>query len=314
MIKDSYQSPQPQGSQITPFLQFIILIALTIGMLIVCGLVAAGIIGVIFGSQTLTDTFTFNTRNPHVGAALWTLQIISTTLPLYLAPVIFARCIVREPVDYLKITPKFPPVLLLLILSIMICSSPVMEVLVNVNQKLTLPAPLKSLEDVLRAMEAQAQKATEAMLQMKTISDMIFAVLVVGLLTAIAEEFLFRGCLQTIMIRWTGNPHAAIWITAILFSAFHMEFFTFLPRVALGVFFGYFVMWSGSIWTSVWAHFLNNATQVVILYLYSQKRSPLDPNDQHVFNYQSYALSVIIILILLFMYRNTAKGKSPLLS
>jgi membrane protease YdiL (CAAX protease family) len=177
-----------------------------------------------------------------------------------------------------------------------------------------LPAPLKSLEDALRAMEAQAQKATEAMLQMKTISDMLFAVLVVGLLTAIAEEFLFRGCLQTIMIRWTGNPHAAIWITAILFSAFHMEFFTFLPRVALGVFFGYFVMWSGSIWTSVWAHFLNNATQVVILYLYSQKRITLDPNDQHVFNYQSYALSLIIILILLFMYRNTAKGKSPLLS
>jgi len=314
MIKDPYLSPQPQGSQITPFLQFIILIALTIGMLIVCGLIAAGIIGVIFGSQTATDTFTFNTRNPNVGAALWTLQIISTTLPLYLAPVIFARFIVREPVDYLKITPKFPPVLLLLILSIMICSSPVMEVLVNVNQKLVLPAPLKSLEDALRAMEAQAQKATEAMLQMKTISDMLFAVLVVGLLTAIAEEFLFRGCLQTIMIRWTGNPHAAIWITAILFSAFHMEFFTFLPRVALGVFFGYFVMWSGSIWTSVWAHFLNNATQVVILYLYSQKRITLDPNDQHVFNYQSYALSLIIILILLFMYRNTAKGKSPLLS
>jgi len=173
---------------------------------------------------------------------------------------------------------------------------------------------LKALEDVLRAMEAQAQKATDTMLQMKTVWDMLFAVLVVGLLTAIAEEFLFRGCLQTTMIRWTGNPHAAIWITAILFSAFHMEFFTFLPRVALGVFFGYFVMWSGSIWTSVWAHFLNNATQVVILYLYQQKRITLDPNDQHVFNYQSYALSVIIILILLFMYRNTAKGKSPLLS
>ncbi|WP_121808550.1 CPBP family intramembrane glutamic endopeptidase [Mucilaginibacter kameinonensis] len=314
MIKDPIQVPQPQRSQITPSLQFIILIALTIGLLIVCSLIAAGIIGAIFGTQTLTDTFTFNVHNPHVGAALWTLQIISTTLPLYLTPVIFARFIVKEPVDYLKVTPKFPPVLLLLILSIMICSSPVMEVLVNVNQKLVLPAPLKSLEDALRAMEAQAQKATEAMLQMKTISDMLFAVLVVGLLTAIAEEFLFRGCLQTIMIRWTGNPHAAIWITAILFSAFHMEFFTFLPRVALGVFFSYFVMWSGSIWTSVWAHFLNNATQVVILYLYSQKRITLDPNDQHVFNYQSYALSVIIILILLFMYRNTAKGKSPLLS
>jgi membrane protease YdiL (CAAX protease family) len=283
-------------------------------MLIVCSLIAAGIIGVVFGTKTLGDALAFNTQNPHAGAALWTLQIISTTLPLFVAPLVFARFIVKEPADYLKATFKFPPVLLILILSIMICSSPVMEVLVNVNQKLALPASLKGLEDILRAMEAQAQKATETMLQMNTVWDMLFAVLVIGLLTAIAEEFLFRGCLQTIMIRLTKNPHAAIWITAILFSAFHMEFFTFLPRVALGVFFGYFVMWSGSIWTSVWAHFLNNATQVVILYLYQQKRIKLDPNDQHVFNYQSYALSLIIILILLFMYRNTAKGKSPLLS
>jgi membrane protease YdiL (CAAX protease family) len=314
MIKEPYQDPQPQGSQITPILQFVILSAGTIGLVFIFSLIAAGIITVIFGAGTLADTFAFNTRNPHIGPALWTLQIISTTLPLFLTPLLFARFIVKEPGEYLKATSKFPPVLLLLILSIMICSSPVMEVLVNINEKLVLPDSMKALEAILRSMEDQAQKATDAMLQMKTVWDMIWGVLVVGLFTAIAEEFLFRGALQTIMIRLTKNPHAGIWITAILFSAFHMEFFTFLPRVALGVFFGYFVMWSGSIWPSVWAHFLNNGTQVVIMYLYQQKKITLDPDDQHVFNYQSYALSLIIILILLFMYRNTAKGKSPLLS
>ncbi|MEO3405854.1 CPBP family intramembrane glutamic endopeptidase [Mucilaginibacter sp. CAU 1740] len=314
MIKEPYQDPQPQGSQITPILQFVILSAGTIGLVFIFSLIAAGIITVIFGAGTLADTFAFNTHNPHIGPALWTLQIISTTLPLFLTPLLFARFIVKEPQTYLKATAKFPPVLLLLILSIMICSSPVLEVLVNINEKLVLPDSMKALEAILRSMEDQAQKATDAMLQMKTVWDMIWGVLVVGLFTAIAEEFLFRGALQTIMIRLTKNPHAGIWITAILFSAFHMEFFTFLPRVALGVFFGYFVMWSGSIWPSVWAHFLNNGTQVVIMYLYQQKKITLDPDDQHVFNYQSYALSLIIILILLFMYRNTAKGKSPLLS
>jgi hypothetical protein len=85
-----------------------------------------------------------------------------------------------------------------------------------------------------------------------------------------------------------------------------MEFFSFLPRVALGVFFGYFVAWSGSIWTSVWAHFLNNGSAVVITYLYQHKAISLNPDDQHVFNYGSYVFSLIIILILLYIYRNIA--------
>lgn len=314
MIKEPYQQPQPQGSQITPLLQFIILAAGTIVLVFILSLIATGLIWVFFGEKTFTDAISFNTQNPKMAQALWLLQVIGTTLPLFLAPLLFAKFIAREPDTYLKPTFKFQPVLLVFILAIMVFASPIMEVLVNVNQKLVLPESMKAFEALLRSMEDQAQKATEAMLQMKTVWDMLFAVLVVGLLTAIAEEFLFRGALQTIMIRLTKNSHAAIWITAILFSAFHMEFFTFLPRVALGVFFGYFVMWSGSIWTSVWAHFLNNATQVVIMYLYQQKKITLNPDDQHVFNYQSYALSVIIILILLFMYRNIAKGKSLLLS
>lgn len=314
MIKEPYQQPQPQGGQITPFLQFIILSVGTVALVFVLSLIATGLIWAFFGEKTFTDALSFNTQNPKTGQALWLLQIVGTTLPLFLAPVLFAKFVVNEPKTYLKPAFNFHPVLLIFIFAIMFFSSPVMEVLVNINEKLVLPDSMKALENLLRSMEAQAQKATGAMLQMKTIWDMLFAVLVVGLLTAIAEEFLFRGALQTIMIRLTKNPHSAIWITAILFSAFHMEFFTFLPRVALGVFFGYFVMWSGSIWTSVWAHFLNNATQVVIMYLYSQKKISLNPDDQHVFNYQSYALSLIIILILLFMYRNIAKGKSLLLS
>ncbi|AYL98360.1 CPBP family intramembrane glutamic endopeptidase [Mucilaginibacter celer] len=314
MIKEPYQQPQPQGSQITPFLQFIILSVGTVALVFVLSLIATGLIWVFFGEKTFTDALSFNTQNPNMGRALWLLQIVGTTLPLFLAPWLFAKFIMKDAHSYLKADVKFQPVLLIFILAIMVFSSPVMEVLVNVNEKLVLPDSMKALENLLRSMEEQAQKATEAMLQMKTVWDMLFGVLVVGLLTAIAEEFLFRGVLQTIMIRLTKNPHAGIWITAILFSAFHMEFFTFLPRVALGVFFGYFVMWSGSIWPGVWAHFLNNATQVVIMYLYQQKKISLNPDDQHVFNYQSYALSLIIILILLFMYRNIAKGKSLLLS
>jgi hypothetical protein len=93
-----------------------------------------------------------------------------------------------------------------------------------------------------------------------------------------------------------------------------MEFFTFLPRVFLGALFGYFVAYSGSIWTGVWGHFLNNGSAVVITYLYQRKTITLDPDDQHVFNYPVYAFSLIIVLFLLFIYRNISMNKKPVLN
>jgi hypothetical protein len=164
----------------------------------------------------------------------------------------------------------------------------------------------------MRDSEDQAEKLTEALLQMKTIWDLIKDVLLIGLLTAIVEEFMFRGVLQTIFVRWTKNTHVAIWITAILFSAFHMDFFGFLPRMALGVLFGYFVAWSGSIWPAVWAHFLNNATAVVVTYLFNHKQIKINPDDQHLFSYSGYIISLAIVLFLLFVYRKTAFDKKPI--
>jgi membrane protease YdiL (CAAX protease family) len=309
MIQEPIKEYIPQRSYISPFIQFLTLVGITIAALFVFTAIAAGIILALFGLKTLTNTFGFNTQDPHVGVALWILQIVSTTIPLFIAPVIFARFIVHQPQEYLKPTFKFTPVLLAIVFSIMLFSMPTMEVLSNINQKLVLPHALKGLEDWMRNAEQAAQKATEAMLHMNTIWDMLWAVFVVGLLTAIAEEFLFRGVIQTIFLKWTKNKHVAIWITAILFSAFHMEFFTFLPRVFLGVIFGYFVVYSGSIWTSVWAHFLNNSSAVVITYLFQHKTIKLDPDDQHVFNLGAYAFSLIIVLFLLFVYHKVAMNK-----
>ena len=63
--------------------------------------------------------------------------------------------------------------------------------------------------------------------------------------------------------KWTSNPHTIIWIAAILFSAFHLQFYGFLPRMILGAYFGYLLYWSKSIWIPVFAHFVNNAFAVI---------------------------------------------------
>jgi membrane protease YdiL (CAAX protease family) len=196
----------------------------------------------------------------------------------------------------------------------MFISSPLIEFLANINQKMSFPPSLKFIYDWMREKEDTAQKLTGILLQMKTVGSMIRNVIIVGLLTAIAEEFMFRGVIQTIFTRWTKNYHAAIWITAILFSSFHMEFFGFLPRMALGALLGYMVAWSGSIWPAVWGHFINNGTAVVVTYLYQHKKIKVNPDDQHMFNYAAYIFSLIIVLFLLFMYYKLATDKKQRLA
>jgi len=212
-------------------MQFVAFIGLTVGLLILGNLVALGTIYVTYGIQTVKLIMDFDLSKPQAIKALWILQILGTTMPILLTPIIFGTLIIKEPKAYLKTNFHFLPVLLLIVFSVMVISSPIMEVLVLLNQKMVLPEFLKGVENWMRASEQQAQKATEALLHMNSWWDVVVAVLFIGLVTAVAEELMFRGCLQTIFIRWTHNTHVAIWITAALFSAFHMEFFGFFPRL-----------------------------------------------------------------------------------
>ncbi len=308
MINTPVKDLEKGGNQIHPGLQFLIFLVLSFAILIIGTIIGLAVVTALYGSNTLIAIGNLKVTTPHFVNSLWVLQIIGTTLPILATPVFFAYVIVREPQNYLKPGFRFSWILIVLVLAIMFISSPIMEFLSNLNQKMVLPPFLKWMRDS----EDQAQKLTEALLQMKTIWDLIKDVLLIGLLTAIVEEFMFRGVLQTILVRWTKNTHVAIWITAILFSAFHMEFFGFLPRLALGALFGYFVAWSGSIWPAVWAHFLNNATAVVVTYLFNHKLIKVNPDDQHLFSYTGYIISLAIVLFLLFVYKKTAFNKTPI--
>ncbi len=296
----------------SPALQLISFVGVFLAILIVGNIIAIGLVTALYGLNTVTAIPQANFTAPHVVTALWIIQIIGTTLPIFTAPVLYAYVIIKDPQDYIKPGIHFPFALLLLVFCIMFISSPLIEFLSNINQKMVLPHFLSGLEQWMRDSEEAAKKLTAILLQMNTVWNMIADVLVIGLLTAIAEEFMFRGVIQTIFTRWTKSYHAAIWITAILFSAFHMEFFGFLPRMMLGVLFGYFVAWSKSIWTSVWAHFINNGTAVVATYLFQHKKVSVDPDDQHIFNSAGYIISLVIVLFLLYVYRNATLTKPQL--
>jgi uncharacterized protein len=302
--KPRYQQP--------PVLQFLSFTGIAVGFIIVANLIAVAIAVALYGVNPVMDIAQGNLTAPHIINCLWLIQVVGTTLPIFTAPVFYAYVIARNAPEYIKPSFEFPPVLIVLIFCIMFISSPLVEILSNINEKMVLPHFLSSIQKWMRESEDSTEKLVTAMLQMNTIWAMICDVLVVGLLTAIAEEFMFRGVIQTIFTRLTKNTHAAVWITAILFSAFHMEFFGFLPRLFLGAVFGYFVAWSGSIWTSVWAHFINNGTAVVATYLYQHKKISLNPDDSHVFNNKLYIVSLVIVLFLMYLYRYVTLNKKSI--
>ncbi|TWR29810.1 CPBP family intramembrane metalloprotease [Mucilaginibacter pallidiroseus] len=297
-------------NQMTPGLQFLVFICISIGIILLGTVISFVIVLATQGLDVLLDVLRGTLNNPGIVRALYVLQIVGTTLPIFIAPVVFACYIVKQPAEYLKTTIKINWVLFVAAFFIMMISMPLIELSSNINQKMVLPEFLKGIEDWMKRSEVMARKVTDLLLKMDTVADMIKNLVLVGLLTAIVEEFMFRGVVQTLMMKMTKNLHAAVWITAILFSAFHMEFYGFLPRMIIGAILGYFAAWSGSVWPAVWGHFLNNGTAVVVTYLFQHKMIKTSPDSTHVFNYGSYIFSLIIIIILLLVYKNLAQGKN----
>lgn len=125
-------------------------------------------------------------------------------------------------------------------------------------------------------MEAEAQLAVTKMLGPHNVPNLLVSILVVGVLTGLAEELFFRGALQRIFQTRPMSVHAAIWISAIIFSLMHAQPVGFVPRVLLGALFGYAAVWTGSLWTAVLLHILNNTCTILSLWFgFTMPDSPL---------------------------------------
>lgn len=241
--------------------------------------------------------------------ALKFLQITQSVSLFVIPPVIFGWFVVRDPWLYLNInkSPERRQVALVLVLAVLIL--PVLNLLSVLNQGMSLPGFLSGIEDWMKRTEVQAGNLTEAFLTVNTFSGYLINVLMVVLIPAFGEEFFFRGVLQKVFQRWFRNPHVAIIFVAIIFSAFHMQFYGFLPRFLLGVLFGYLYWWSGSIWYPVLAHGINNFLPVTLTYFF---RNQFDPAELDAIGTGPdawiWALPALILstLAILYFYRISA--------
>ena len=156
---------------------------------------------------------------------------------------------------------------LLVILLFYIVSVPAMNWLVHINEAMTLPSWMSGIENWMRETEDSAAEVTKGILDINTIPMLLVTTFVVGFMAGLSEEMLFRGAMLRTMQDSRLGTHAVVWIVAIVFSAFHMQFYGFVPRMILGLWLGYLFVWSGSLWVPIIAHTLNNSTVVFFSYL-----------------------------------------------
>lgn len=254
-----------------PWLQLVVLTAYTIVGLFGFMLISYALILPFFGFdlEAWQEALTYPTESPEGRLPLLISQGITSLGAFFIMPLIFMRKFLKYSLsDFFSIpSPVMQPLIMTIIItfSFMVVNS----IVVEWNQDLALPEFLSWFESQAKSKEAQLQQMTEYLTNFSGFMQFLVGLVVIALIPAIGEEFLFRGLLQNMFTRGFGNPHIAIWLTALLFGAFHFQFYGVFPRMLLGVLFGYLYYWSGHLSLAMIGHFINNAFTLVTLYLYS---------------------------------------------
>ncbi len=194
-----------------------------------------------------------------------------------------------------------------LTLILVVCYMPLSRYLVYLNETITFPEPLKDLEILLRSTEDQLRKLTEFLIDFESTGQFLIGIVIIALIPGIGEELFFRGLIQNKLLKSIKNVHISIWLCAFLFSAFHLQFYGLIPRMFLGALFGYLYYWTKNIAVPIFAHFVNNAFTLLMVYIYSLGITDVDLESKPDFMIEFAIISILIVVILLYIIRKEVK-------
>ena len=203
-----------------------------------------------------------------VSSLKW-IQFFQSAAMFLLPPLCMAYLWSKQPLEWLKVKGEkelkgervWAVVLMLVAL-------PAINLLAHINEQMALPAFLEPLEAWMKTQEETAKNLTDQFMHVTTFGGLIINLLLMAVLPAISEELTFRGVLMNLFkAKGESVPHLAIWCSAILFSAIHLQFYGFVPRMLMGALFGYMLVWTGSLWTPILMHFTNNAMAVILYFV-----------------------------------------------
>ncbi len=217
----------------------------------------------------ISDVLTLGTYDdPNYVAASKLIQMLGSVGTFIVPALLFSFLFEGTLFSYYKFRNQTGMVAMLLVIFMMVSVIPFINYMAEINMKMEIP--IRALDQLLRTLESTAEEMMVAFTATNSIGGLLVNLLMIGVIAAVGEELIFRGLLQRLLIDMVKKPHLAILITALLFSAFHFQFFSFLPRFVLGVILGYLMFYGRSIWYPILAHFVNNAMGVIYYYFNSR--------------------------------------------
>ena len=239
-------------------------------------------------------------------------QIIQSVF-LFLVPALIVAWLYSEHLPQYLLADKRPGILTLaLVMLTLILAIPFLNALALFNSEIVLPQWMHSIEVRIKSMEETAGRLTGLFLTGGDGFTLALNMFMIAVLPALGEEFLFRGVIQRLLTEWTTNKHVGVWMAAFIFSFIHFQFYGFLPRFLLGLYFGYLLVWSSCIWVPVTGHFINNG--VAVLYYHFSTKPMGETNMDKLgtskeYNYVLYLSIISTALLLIFTYMKEKEKK-----
>lgn len=281
---------------------FLIFAVVFIGFVVV-GPMAGMAIGMMMYDGDLLAEALKASPDPKAFVPLLVLQGVASFVGLILLPALYIRYTERK-----MLTPFFNKennlpliigVICLLGVGFIIAISPITEW----NTTFQFPESMKAFGDWAREKEDKLAEMTKFFTHFNSFGEFLLGLVVIAVIPAIGEEFVFRGLIQNELWRTSRNIHVAIWVSAFLFSAIHLQFFGFFPRLLLGALFGYLYYWSGNLLIPIIAHFFNNGFSLTMIYLQSLGVSDIDMEQETAAPLSLVAVCAVAVFALLYFFK-----------
>ena len=242
------------------------------------------------------------------------IQLLQTITLFLLPSLILAYLCAKAPFSWLQLDKKADWKVFLWAVGIMLVALPAINLTSHWNQQMVLPTWLSGVEEWMKAKEAEAEWLTKQFMSVTTISGLLVNLLLMAVLPAVSEEITFRGVLQRLLNFQlsTFNSHLAIWLTAIIFSAIHMQFYGFVPRMLMGALFGYMLVWTDSLWVPMLMHFVNNGMAVLLYFIANRAHWDMDKVDAIGTGNTLWLgiVSIVLTVVGIYMFRRSTTIRS----
>ncbi|WP_341227867.1 CPBP family intramembrane glutamic endopeptidase [uncultured Arcticibacterium sp.] len=280
-----------------------------IGVVLLCmvvGNLAAAAVMILVGGIGMEDLSNINGALMASDSGWWALMLgqgVAAIITFVLAAIFYWKVVEKKSLSELNFRSLPKPAVFFLVILTQLCFLPFNGWLQEMNEGMKFPEALSGLESFFKTMEDSLAEVTEYLTTFDSFIKMLVGFIVIAVVAGVGEEFIFRGLIQRKLYKGLKNPHLAIWVAAFIFSAIHMQFYGFLPRLMLGALFGYFYFWTGNIWVPIVAHIFNNGFAVVMFYLSHTGAISTDLEELETFPMPAVIASLVLTGGLIWYFR-----------